>query len=542
MHDQLKLIQRVNVNTMLKVKQTYKRAVAKGKRSIINKLNNVQSLYMYSLSSTSPLRVWKFAAESQIRLLFQEDKTAVGKWMKNEIGELGPAFVKFGQFVSTRQDLFGKEVSEQLALLQDDINPVPFQFIAETIEYELGRPLTDVFVDVDPVYIGTASIGQVHRARLVKNGNEVVIKIQKPRIAEHVKENMQTLNNINKIVLLTGSARAAEFDQVIRQYEQFLEAELDYIRELNNMVLFYEKLKGLPVRVPRVYKSLSTKRILVMEYVPSIKITDIETMRVLGLDTKLVCDILVKVFLSQIIDKGIVHNDTQQGNIGVSNDGKTIVLYDFGNVIQFSGEFKESIGMIVFSVFQKDVDEFVDMLVKLEILFVEDENEVLEVKTFFTYFFKYLDGLDISALKKSITSSDIQGDFQDNLTISPDFLSLFRVFTLLDGTITRLDPKYSYTEALRPYAQNVFTDTTFLDMKARKDFAKLSTYPRSINNTDANITRVQNKISTMNKDMQMMQLYILSAVFLEHFIDGSNAIAILLPYMYFLFYTSRSKK
>ncbi|NDB86718.1 MAG: hypothetical protein EB127_29095, partial [Alphaproteobacteria bacterium] len=162
MHDQLKLIQRVNVNTMLKVKQTYKRAVAKGRRSIINKLNNVQSLYRYSLSSTSPLRVWKFAAESQIRLLFQEDKTAVGKWMKNEIGELGPAFVKFGQFVSTRQDLFGKEVSEQLALLQDDINPVPFQFIAETIEYELGRPLADVFAHVDPVYIGTASIGQVH--------------------------------------------------------------------------------------------------------------------------------------------------------------------------------------------------------------------------------------------------------------------------------------------------------------------------------------------------------------------------------------------
>jgi len=522
---------------MLNVKCNVKKSLNKGKRKIWKTLSKYSPL-----SSTSPLKVWKFAIESQIRLTFQEDKDAVGEWMKNEIGTLGPAFIKFGQFVSTRQDLFGKEVSEKLSMLQDNINPVPFELIAQSIEKELQRPISEVFADIDPAYIGTASIGQVHRARLLKSGNEVVIKVQKPRISELIFENLKTLHDISRVVtLLGGGARATELEQIIQQYEQFLTAEIDYNRELNNMVLFYELLKDLPVRIPRVYKNLSSERILVMEYVPSIKITDLNTMQILGFDTRKICDTLVKVFLSQIIEKGIVHNDTQQGNIGVLDDGETIVLYDFGNVISFTGQFRESINLVVFSIVQKDVDEFVDMLIQLGILYVENDDEILEVKMFFRYFFKYLDGMDLNALKKSIISSDIEGKFQDNLNINPDFLCLFRVFSLLDGTITRLDPTYSYVEAMKPYAQNVFSDTSFLDMRARKDFAKLSTYPRALNNADANIIRVQTKVSNMSKDVQNMQMYIIGAILIEHFSNDISAVLLMLPYMYYVL-NNKSKK
>lgn len=508
------------------------------KKNIIRKVRLVRTY------ETSPVRVWKFIAEAQLRLIFQEDKTAVGVWIKNEIGVLGPAFVKLGQFVSTRQDLFGKEVTAQLELLQDNVNPVEFSKIADCIEAELGRPVTDMFSYIDPVYIGTASIGQVHRAKLLRSGGEVVIKVQKPYIDVNVRENIDTLKNISWFVAVTGmnSARAAEFDQVIAQYEQFLAAELDYSRELSNMVLFHDELKGLPVRIPRVYKSLSTKKVLVMEYVPSIKITDVDTMTAMGFDKSYICNTLVKVFLAQIIERGIVHNDTQQGNLGVLNDGKTIVLYDFGNVIRFSNQFRESISLLVFAIVQQDVDEFVDMMVQLGILYVNDESEVLEVKTFFTYFFKYLDGLDIGALKKSIVDSDIEGKFQENLNINPDFLSLFRVFSLLDGTISRLDPDYSYTDALRPYAQNVLSDTTFWDARAKKDLMKLTTYPRALNNADANIMRVQTKVTRMNRDMQSMQTYIMLAILLEHLMKDSNTILIVFPYLYYLFFLNNRNK
>jgi predicted unusual protein kinase regulating ubiquinone biosynthesis (AarF/ABC1/UbiB family) len=447
--------------------------------------------------------------------VFQKDKTEVGKWMKDEFGNLGPAFVKFGQFLSTRQDLFGKEVAEQLKLLQDDINPVTYDEIAAIIESELKKPLEDVFSSLETNYIGTASIGQVHKGTLKKSGNQVVIKVQKPYISEQVTQNLDTLKQINGVFAFFGSPRAPEFDQIISQYERFLSAELDYENELNNMVLFYNKLSDLPVRIPKVYTSLSTKKVLVMEYVPSLKITEVEVMLQRGYDTLALCDTLVKLFLSQIIEKGIVHNDTQQGNIGVLDDGKTIVLYDFGNVITFSSDFRDSIGMIVFSVAQKDIDEFVDMLVRLKILYVDEGNDIYEVKAFFAYFFKYLDGLDINALKASILQSDIEGKFQENLNINPDFLSLFRVFTLLDGTISILDPNYSYIDALQPYTQSVFNDPKFLDMRARKDFMKLGMYPRALQNSDSNIIRVQTKVVSIKKDIQMLKQYVIMALLLN---------------------------
>jgi predicted unusual protein kinase regulating ubiquinone biosynthesis (AarF/ABC1/UbiB family) len=247
-------------------------------------------------------------------------------------------------------------------------------------------------------------------------------------------------------------------------------------------------------------------------------------MRKRGFDTSAICDTLVKLFLSQIIEKGIVHNDTQQGNIGVLDDGKTIVLYDFGNVITFSQEFRESIGVIAFSVAQKDIDDFVEMLVRLKILYVDDTNDIYEVKAFFTTFFKYLDGLDLSSLKASITQSDIEGQFQENLSINPDFLSLFRVFTLLDGTISLLDPTYSYIDALQPYAQNVLNDSKFLDMRARNDFMKLGMYPRALQNSDSNIIRVQNKVVGIKKDIQILKQYIIVTVLLNIFINSHHNI------------------
>ena len=469
-----------------------------------NKTNkNIKNTKNAQFITSSQLKVYRFVAEAQVRFAFQSDKTELGIWMKNEIGNLGPAFIKFGQFLSTRQDLFGKEVTDQLALLQDNINPVDYEDIKTIIEAELKTPIDDIFSKFDTNYIGSASIGQVHRAILKKSGNEVAIKVQKPNITYAIKDNLNTLKNINNILLYFKSTRSTEFEQIINQYEQFLKAELDYRQELNNMILFYNALSDLPVIVPRVYKQLSTKRILVMEYVPAIKITDIDNMT----NQKEVCDILVKLFLSQIIVKGIVHNDTQQGNIGVvyDNDYNTtrIVLYDFGNVIKFSKQFKESIGMLTFSLLQKNTNEFVDLLVELDILYVNDMNELLEVKEIFNYLFKYLDGFDTQSFKSAMESNDFQEI--NSLKINRDFISIIRVFTLLDGTVTKLDPKYSYIDALQPYTSNVWMDRGFLESMVRKDISRIGTYPRTLEKTDMNMMRVQSKISTINKEVKNIQ-------------------------------------
>lgn len=459
-------------------------------------------------SLSTPFRVCRFIGEAQVRFILQSDKNAYGVWMKNEIGTLGPAFVKFGQFLSTRQDLFGKEVADQLALLQDDINPVAYEEIEAIITSELDCPITDIFSSINPKYIGSASIGQVHVATLKKSGKEVAVKVQKPNIERDIRNNLMTLKSINNILLQFKSTRSSEFTQIINQYEEFLNAELDYTQELNNMILFYNALNDLPVRIPRVYKNLSTSRVLIMEYVPSIKITDVDKMS----NPKEICDILVKVFLSQIIEKGIVHNDTQQGNIGVLYDvdyesSAQIVLYDFGNVIRFSKKFKDSIGMLTFSLLQRNTNDFVDLLIELEILYVVDANELLEVKEIFSYLFKYLDGLDAKGLKEAFEADEIQGI--NGLKINRDFVCLIRVFSLLDGTINKLDPNYSYIDALQPYTTNVWSNRTFMENMARKDISKIgmtvSQYPQMLEKNDISMMRVQSKVSSLKKEIKTMQ-------------------------------------
>jgi len=496
-------------------------------------INNKLSLN----NKTSPLRVWKFAAAVQYKLAFEPDKQKIGIWMKDEISNLGPAFIKLGQFISTRQSVFGKDISKELSYLQDDIRPVDSAIIRETIEQSLARPIADIFESFEDTCIGSASIGQVHRAQL-KNKSMVAIKVQKPNIAQLIREDLETMRNMVTFFSITGNPRAAEFNNILIEYERFLSAELDYTNEINQMVYFYNATKDQPVQIPRVYRNLSSPSIIVMEYVPSIKITDVASLQQYGIDKVSLANLLINVFLVQIIKKGIVHADPHPGNIGVLEDGKTLVLYDFGNVVRFTDEFKASFSQLIFSVVQKDVNEFVDLLIKLDILSVYDDNEVEEIKSFFVYFFNYLETLDFTKLKSSIIQDDIQGKFQENLRVNPDFMSLFRVFSLLDGTCSKLDPNFSYINVLTPYNQELLQDINFIDSRARKDLQKMTSYTRTIESTYTTSVKTQRKMKNMQDEFQQVKILIALLTVIEN-VDNLVPVSLFMTVYYI--YVSRMK-
>ena len=495
------------------------------KKCVCQSISNIQKPFIKY--ATSPLRVWKFAIDVQIKLLFEKDKSALGLWMKEEITTLGPAFIKLGQFVSTRQGILGKEISKELSKLQDDITQIPANIMKETVTVSLGFPIEEIFTSFDEECIGSASIGQVHRAQLKSDGRQVAVKIQKPNIAQLIREDLETMRNMVQFAILIGNPRAAEFNNILVEYERFLSAELDYSKELDQMVMFYNNVKDLPVRIPRVYRKLSRQNVIIMEYLPSIKITDVQTLEQKGFNQVELANTLINVFLTQIIKKGMVHCDPHPGNVGILNDGKTLVLYDFGNVITFSQSFKDNLSQLIFSVVQKDVNEFVELLIQLEILIIYDEAEIAEIKSFFVYFFKYLDTLDFSSLKASIVQDEIQTQFQENLRINPDFMSLFRVFSLLDGTCIKLDPNFSYITALEPFNQELLRDINFIDFRARKDLQKLTSYTRTIQTTDTNIVKMQRRVKIIGEEFQQTQIFIAFILCLEHRED-------ILPIMLFL--------
>jgi|APGre2960657373_1045057.scaffolds.fasta_scaffold00071_31 predicted unusual protein kinase regulating ubiquinone biosynthesis (AarF/ABC1/UbiB family) len=433
-----------------------------------------------------------------------------GKWLKDEMVSLGPAFMKMGQFMSTRTDVFGSAVTAELSKLQDNSNEVPFEAIKAVIDAEYAdynKTVDDIFESIDPIPLASASIGQVHRGRLrLKGGGlaEVVIKVQKPNVRQQILADLASLTAIASFMSQLGAARGREFQSLLRQYDTFLQAELDFKREVRNMQMFREANGGASIPgviVPRPFPSLSTTNVLVMEYVPSIKVTDEAALAAAGIPLSAVAAKVVDAFLNQITIAGIVHCDPHPGNIGVlanSTDptSPTIVLYDFGNVVELTPAFRSQITNLVVSVYQQDVDEFLDLLVNLGILRVSDPLELLEMRSFFVYFFEYLKSVDFDRLRTSIMDNEQLQESNVTFKIDNDFLALVRVFSLLDGTCTRLDPNFNYIDALAPISQEAFQDFGFLDYRARKDMSKLNLMGAnsSLKNTETTLVALNSKM------------------------------------------------
>jgi ubiquinone biosynthesis protein len=490
----------------------------------------------------SPARVVRFVGESQLRYRVQP-KPAFGIWMRTELIRLGPAFIKLGQFLSTRPDILGKEVTNELVLLQDSIPNTTFEDIKTVIEASLAKPFDEVFVDFDKTAIASASIGQVHIATLKKNNRRVAVKIQKPNVAQLIQDDLTTLKKLNDIMVRLKFSQSKEVDRILTQYERFLAGELDYLLELEQMRRFKQLLSSQPVYIPGVYASLSTRQVLVMEYVDSIKITEIDKLKKTNIDTVQIARKLSNLFVYQMINSGYIHCDPHPGNLGVKiiDNEPTIVLYDFGNVVQFSKQFRMSIAEIIFAVYQKDINEFVDLLVKLNVIELENEDDIYEIKEFFTYFFKYLESLDLTALKSRIASGEITGSFKDNIKINPDFLSLFRIFSLLDGTCSLLDKNFNYIALLQPYTEEMMQDVAFIDMRARKDVEKLRGYPSMVTTTNGNVTRTIKKVNVLNSRLQQTQMLIGACIVLHDKVDVLYLISAFMLYAVWTFYSSPDK-
>lgn len=443
------------------------------------------------------IRLTRFIGECQIRYIY--DKRSLGPWMRKEMASMGPAFIKMGQFLSTRSDLLDKSVSLELAKLQDDLEPVPFEEV---------RPLfkdIEGIIDVDPIPIACASIGQVHRARGAR-GQDLAIKVKKPRADAQIRSDLDILSKLVAFLYSIGSQKATEFDNLLQEFRRFLTSELDYTAEGKHMLAFKQIFDqngpgaSANVKIPRIYTRYSNENILVMEYVPSVKITDNGASN----DPKLLARTLVTLFIDMIVRYGLVHCDPHPGNIGVGSNGE-IVLYDFGNVVYLSKEFRAELNNLLFAIYQKDVDEFTDLLLRLNILQLSGNSspqDMPRIRAFFRSFFEYLETVDFEVLRKSIREEGPDGALRASggpkgLRINADFLALFRVFSLLDGTCSRLDSDFNYIEVLQPYAQESVLNINFLDSRARRDFDKLRGFPKTLDKTNDAIARVDNRIDAM---------------------------------------------
>ena len=289
---------------------------------------------------------------------------------------LGPVYIKLGQWLSSRADILPQPYMEELSKLQDDVPPAPFEKIKPIIENDLGS-LGTKFDSIDNDAFSGASLGQVYKAKV--NNQTVVVKVKRPGIEKIVEEDLKVLKKILPLAMrfvdpnLRFSAKA-----MLAQFIETIHEEMDYTLESSNLKRIKQNMEKYPnVIVPSIYDDLSSKNVLTMEYLPGIKVTNIEELDNKGIDRqKLVIDVH-KVFFTMLLRNAIFHADPHPGNISVTDEGK-LILYDYGMVGKLDNETRMQLVRLYLALVEKDPPRTVNAMNSLGMLTPDFNRSVIE--------------------------------------------------------------------------------------------------------------------------------------------------------------------
>jgi ubiquinone biosynthesis protein len=361
--------------------------------------------------------------------------------LRQALEECGGMFVKLGQLLSTRADLLPAGVVAELSRLQDQVAPAPPEAVLALLEAELGRPAGEVFAELDPEPIAAASIAQAYRGRL-RDGQPVVVKVQRPGIAGSVERDLLVLAELARVAE-TRTAWGADYHvtELAGEFADRLREELDFRLEARNATEI-AALTGEQVHVPAVHTELSTARILVMEWLDGVSVREVERIDALGLDRARLAEALLRSSLRQMLVDGRFHADPHPGNVLVLADGR-LGLIDFGATGRLDPLQQASLREMLVAVGQRDAGLL--------------RSAVLEVATLRRHFDDQLERalarfmarhLAAGAAPSAAMFNDLlQLFFAFGINLPPEFSTFFRALVTLEGTLTTLSPGYLVIEA-----------------------------------------------------------------------------------------------
>jgi len=279
---------------------------------------------------------------------------------------LGPVYIKLGQWLSSRADILPQPYLEELAKLQDSVPSAPFNQIKPIIEKDLG-PINEKFDEIDTESISGASLGQVYRGTI--SGQQIVIKVKRPGIEKVVAKDIKVLKKILPLALgfvdpnLRYSAKA-----MLSQFIETIHEEMDYTHESKNLKKIKKDMENVSkVIIPSVFDEYSSKNVLTMEYLPGIKVTNVQALDEMGIDREQLVIDVHKVFFTMLLKHSIFHADPHPGNISVTDDGK-LILYDYGMVGQINNETRFKLIRLYLALVEKNPSRVVNAMSDLGML------------------------------------------------------------------------------------------------------------------------------------------------------------------------------
>ncbi|WP_041558195.1 ABC1 kinase family protein [Cellulophaga algicola] len=408
--------------------------------------------------------------------------------------ELGPSYVKMGQIISNRQDMLPPELLKELEKLQDNVKPLDNFDVSKKITEELKLDTNECFSYISPEPLAAASLAQVHKAQLL-TGEWVIFKIQRPNIKDTIASDISIMKDVAKALeKYSTQAQQLQPTQLINSFEKSINEELSYTQELNNMLRFAKNFeKNELIYVPKAYPEFSNDRVICMEYIDGIKVSEIEKLEENNIDTKAVATLGVDLYLTQVLDFGFFHADPHPGNIFVLPELERICFIDYGMMGSIIPKDKEALEDLLLGFFKKDVKKIIVVLKKIAI-----RTDIPDEKTLEYDLNELLEGISnvaIQNIKLGNTLNQFKNILYANKIAIPHYLyMLIRALVIIEGVGLKLNPNFNITENLEPYMTTIIRKRLSFKRFVKKSISRVQDYTNLVDTLPEDINDIISKI------------------------------------------------
>ncbi|MGM8213084.1 ABC1 kinase family protein [Virgibacillus sp. W0430] len=378
----------------------------------------------------------------------------IGAMVRISLQELGPSFIKLGQIASSRRDLLPLPIVEELEKLQEHAPPIPFRQVKDILEAEFSDTLSNVFPHFNQTPLATASIGQVHTAKL-KTGERVAIKIQRPNIKKTMETDLEIILRLaEKMEEKTEWARAYRIKNIVTDFSHSLRKELDYRIEAYHAKKFKKLFsKQSDIYIPKIYQTYSTEKVLTMEFIEGVSVRKVTDLDKEGLDRKTIAKRLADSMLEQVLDEGFFHGDPHAGNIYILPDN-VISYLDFGMAGYLDDEMKRHIASLVIQIEKQNTKGIIRTFSKWGLL--SEATNTHELSLDIDYFLVTYYDLELREIKIGNAISELLTiAFKHNVAIPSNIAVLAKVILTIEAIIADLDPEFNLMQAIKPYGDKL---------------------------------------------------------------------------------------
>ncbi len=401
--------------------------------------------------------VWALLGrKEQVDLTPEARRESVARRFRSLLNELGPTYIKLGQVLSTRADMLPAAFIEELATLQDQVPPFPLEQVRAQLKDSLGKPLEELFKEFDPVPVAAASIAQVHRA-VTHEGREVVVKVQRPGIAEQIRSDLSVLHSLARMLEATveeGSVYTPT--AVVEEFDKAIHEELDFLNEAGNIRAFHKNHAGRAhVKIPEVFDGLTSRTVLTMEFIHGTKLSQAQLTQA-GKES--LAKTILEVSFRQLFDDGLFHGDPHPGNLLITKDSSpdepTLALIDFGLVGRVTKQMADTLINLIVAVSLKDAESAALLLYRVGITdtranLIGFRNDIQSIL-----------GQYVPAELGQINAKNLLRDLLDlavkyRIRVPREYAVLARAAVATEGILRGLWPQMNIGEVALPYAKQL---------------------------------------------------------------------------------------